>query len=111
VPEPIPDLDPGVRTDIERVDLPLPGKKLAYVLYNVFTPEECQALIDFSEKRGYAAALINIGGGKQILMQDYRNNDRCIVDDDILTGVLYSRLSGHLPRRYHDRDAVGLNER
>jgi len=63
-------------TGITRVDIPLPGKKLAFMLYNVFTPEECQSLIAETESRGYRPALINVGGGKQLLMTQYRNNDR-----------------------------------
>ena len=40
--------------------------QLAFVLDNVFTPEECKLMIQETEALGYSPALINVGGGKQM---------------------------------------------
>lgn len=37
-----------------------------------------QGFINMTEKVGYVPALVNVGGGRQKLMPDVRNNDRCI---------------------------------
>lgn len=52
---------------IVRKDLKLPkdfDKKLAFVLYNVFTEEECKEYIRKTEEMGYELALVNVGGGR-----------------------------------------------
>jgi hypothetical protein len=40
---------------------PYDKKKLAFVVRNVYSAEECKALIDRSEKAGYSEALVNTG--------------------------------------------------
>jgi hypothetical protein len=68
------------------------SKKLAFVLYNVLSKEECDNLIFETEKRGYEPALINIGNGMQKLMSNIRNNDRCIVDSIPLANRIWKRI-------------------
>ncbi len=48
---------------IQRRDIVVEKKRntVSFVLENVFTPKECQELIELSEKRGYDAALLNVG--------------------------------------------------
>jgi hypothetical protein len=43
---------------------------IAFVLDNVYTESECKALIAATEALGYAAALVNVGFGRQKLMTD-----------------------------------------
>ncbi|CAF5129734.1 unnamed protein product, partial [Rotaria sp. Silwood1] len=50
--------------------------KLAFLIFNVFTPDECQQWIGLSEQRGYSTATVNVGGGMSQLMTDFRNSDR-----------------------------------
>ena len=98
--------------------------RFAVVLHDVFTAEECQVLIDRSEKSGYEEALVNIGGGAQIKNTEFRNSDRCIIDDPDLAGEIWRRVVGILQgdprlikasfRHFHgckEVVAVGLNER
>mmetsp|Transcript_231 Transcript_231/g.278 ORF Transcript_231/g.278 Transcript_231/m.278 type:complete len:262 (+) Transcript_231:29-814(+) len=88
------DEEPEHNPNIEELDLSAwEGKnRFAIVVHNVFTPEECQALIQRSEDQGYEAALVNIGGGRQIKMDDVRTSDRCIIDDPKFAEELWSRI-------------------
>ena len=71
---------PPAFLDATIIDLPWAPQSFVLTIDNVFSPEECDALIKETERRGYEAALLNIGGGRQVLDTEYRNNDRCIVD-------------------------------
>ena len=84
--------------------------KLAFILANVFTKEECQEWIDLTEQRGYEQALLNTGYG-QVLMTDVRNNDRCIIDDVGMAEKLFKRIKPYLPEVWEGYQLVGLNER
>lgn len=77
----------------------------------MYTDAECKALIAATEKLGYAAALVNVGFGRQQLMTDVRNNDRCMVDDTQFADHLYDRIKAHVPLSFKNCDAVSLNER
>jgi hypothetical protein len=69
------------RAPIVKRDIALPAPytgRLAFVLDNVFTKEECEDLIAQTEARGYKPALINMGGGREVFVPEARNNDRCI---------------------------------
>ncbi|XP_070199983.1 uncharacterized protein [Littorina saxatilis] len=49
--------------EIEREDVKLPqdqAKRLAFVLYNVLTPEECEKYIKHTERKGYHQALLGM---------------------------------------------------
>jgi len=93
------------------VSLPANQQKLAFTLKSVFTEEECKAFIATTEKKGYQPALVNIGGGRQQLMTDVRNNDRCIIDDPKVAAVIYERIRKYVPQTWRGCKAVGLNER
>lgn len=58
----------------------------------LFSPQECDELIARSERQGYEAALVNIGGGHQQRMDDIRNNDRCIMDDPEIAALIWQRV-------------------
>lgn len=99
---------------IEQHQVVLPNSedsaKLAFVLYNVFTAEECSECIQLTEKRGYTPALVNVGM-REVLMSEVRNNDRCIMDDAAMANVLFERIESYLPQRWKNYQLVGLNER
>jgi hypothetical protein len=101
-------------SNIEKHDVSLPNKvdagKLAFILLNVFTPEECQQWIEMTEKRGYIPALVNIGP-RQVLMTDVRNNDRCIIDDEKMAQIIFDRIKSYIPNTWKECELVGLNER
>ena len=95
------------------------SKQYMRVIENILTHKECQQLIELAERKGYEAALVNIGGGRQKLMSDVRNNDRCIIDDPETMEVIWQRILSvcqdrellHGPYRDQTAFAVGLNER
>lgn len=78
--------------------------KYVKILRNVLSPAECQRLIQLSEQVGYDEALVNVGGGRQKLLSDIRNNERCIIDDAQLAEAMYERI-----RRACDGDMNLLN--
>jgi hypothetical protein len=84
---------------IVRSDVRVPGSenKLAFVLDNVFSEEECKELIDLAEKKGFDKALLNVGNGQEILAEDVRKSDRCIIDSDELKENFFSRIKPYLP--------------
>lgn len=100
--------------DIKKVEVPLPipedRGKLAFILYNVFTKEECDEWIALTEKSGYSEALVNVGSG-QVSMPNFRNSDRCIIDDVEMADKLFQRIKSYLPETWKDYQLVGLNER
>mmetsp|Transcript_23120 Transcript_23120/g.27833 ORF Transcript_23120/g.27833 Transcript_23120/m.27833 type:complete len:243 (-) Transcript_23120:554-1282(-) len=105
-------------------------QKFAVLLHNVFSPEECSALIARSESVGYEQALLNVGGGKQELNTSVRNSSRCVIFDPDVAEDLYQRilsafkdndadvemekfLNAPWAKVFKDKtlDAVGCNER
>jgi len=98
---------------VEKIPLPNPRdrEKLAFVKKGVLSSEECLLLINATERRGYEKALINVGGGRQVLMTDVRNNDRCIADDPALADAIWQRIKADVPQVFRGCRAVGLNER
>ncbi|XP_022097257.1 uncharacterized protein LOC110982847 [Acanthaster planci] len=87
------------------------GEKIAFYLDEVFTKEECKELIRCSEEKGYVQALVNIGFGRQKLMTDYRNNQRCLIDTTELASIFWERLAEFIPQTIRGYQALGLNER
>ena len=90
---------------------PRDKNKLAIVVKNVFTKQECENLIDRTEKAGYVEALVNIGGGRETLMTDYRNSQRCIIDDMEFAGILSERLGNYIPKELKRKQYANINER
>jgi hypothetical protein len=107
----------GAHTSIVKRNIHLPDKddrgKLAFTLSHIFSPEECQEWIKMTEEKGYIAALLNVGGGREISATEYRNSERCIIDNPELAQKLFVRLEPFLPRTWKNGEfeLVGLNER
>jgi prolyl 4-hydroxylase len=100
------------------------SNRFAIVLHNVFTPEECLAWIERSEANGYGEALVNIGGGRQMKMDDFRSSARSIIDDPSLAEEMWKRIKTATKedprllcptwaraRNGEEFKALGLNER
>jgi len=105
--------DPSV---IERVDIDLPDAsttdpKLAFVLRNVLSREECERLIALSERNTYSTALLNVGGGNEVLETNVRDSSRHIRDDEEMADVMFQRLRPFLPTTWKNSELVSLNER
>merc|ERR1719264_1981386 len=76
----------------------------------VFSKEECQMIIAAAEERGFEKALINVGGGKQALVNDTRSSQRVMVDDLRLASEIFSRIRDALPKTFegHLKTRLGL---
>ena len=105
---------------LEAVNIVLPDKrdqgKVCFIVKNVFSPEECQELIDYSESIGYVPALLN-NGSSESLELDIRNSWRVIADDHTRAANIYERIKQFLPKsivdKYTDKkyEPVSVNER
>lgn len=96
-----------------KVDLrPIHGKndRLAFILENVLTAEECQNLIALSEKAGYSIALIH-SGNDAAPAPGYRDGDRVMIDDKEFVKILASRIQSYLPRKLDNKSFLEINER
>ena len=91
-------------------------QRTCFTADSVMSEEECCKLIEISEASGYDKALVNVGGGRQVLMTDVRSSSRCIIDSVGAATILWERLRHLIPpevvpgvaTRWR---AVGLNER
>ena len=86
----------------------------ATLLDGVLSTVECLQLLEEAKKRGYEEALVNIGGGRQILMPDLRKGYRCIIDDALTAEAFFERIREHLPPakgRNGEKKLIGLSER
>lgn len=75
---------------------------LLWVVDDVYTPMECQNLIDTIERESPTLATNN---------PMFRNQDRVIKDDPKAAADLLERLRDHLPDRIGDLALLGVNER
>ena len=97
---------------------PKQEQKYLRVIENILTNQECQQLIKMSELKGFHQASINIGG-KQKIIEEVRNNDRCIIDDSKIMEEIWKRIFNVCqdekllfgPFKNSEYEAVGLNER
>jgi predicted 2-oxoglutarate/Fe(II)-dependent dioxygenase YbiX len=83
---------------------------LAFTVDGVMTDAECAALVAEIDRRGPTAAPVTTSRG-MVMMPDVRNNERVILDDDVLAKRLWARVAGAMPERLFARRPVGANER
>lgn len=80
-----------------------------YLIEDFLTQEECDALIDFSEEKGYEEAKVNLDG-KQVLMTMVRNNERYLDLNKDRANEYWEKLSKFHPRVLGNSTAIELNE-
>ena len=80
------------------------------LISNLFTPTECQELIQLSEKIGFQDALINTDGGK-VLNTQYRNNSRVEFRNAPLSSLLWDRLKDNVPKVLDGKNACGVSDK
>ena len=101
-----PDAEPITFSQIEFENTELPQYKgaQAFVLDHVLSPSECAKLIELAESsvldkdRGeggtaWNPAMVNVGGGFEALVPDYRNSDRIIWDTQVIADRLWARIA------------------
>ncbi|KAK1072228.1 hypothetical protein LTR12_005827 [Friedmanniomyces endolithicus] len=87
------------RIDFRETDLPQYHGLYAVLLDNVLSIEECATLIKVAEAsttKGWERAMINVGGRRQVLMEDERCCGRIIYDSPDIAGKVWKRIE-HLP--------------
>jgi hypothetical protein len=106
-----------VSEEIDIGSLKLSGNTFARVLHRVLDEEDCAELISCVNRKGFTPALINVGGGSQMLRPDLRDGHRAIVDSPELSqwlmDVIRPYLPAHAPHPWNNEksDLVDLNER
>ncbi|KAK7751886.1 hypothetical protein SLS62_006187 [Diatrype stigma] len=98
------------KIDFEKTALPQYKGAYAFVVDNALSPSECATLIRLAEasvpdenRRGggggnsdsdsaWNPALVNVGGGYEVLVPEYRNSDRIIWDNQEIVDRLWARL-------------------
>lgn len=94
------------------MDMELHNKLYAKAFKDVYTPEECQALILQSERHGYIPAVINTGpGSKGIMDKSHRDSDRTLIDDSAFAADLLERVRPWLPAQFKGHTLAAVNER
>lgn len=68
-----------------------------YTIADVLSFAECVELIDRAERIGFAAATVGRRGGGRMMPQ-VRNNDRVILEDLQLAGLMWERIRALLPQ-------------
>jgi predicted 2-oxoglutarate/Fe(II)-dependent dioxygenase YbiX len=81
-----------------------------YIENNFLTPQECLEYIRISEDHGYEEALIQVGGGRQEMNKDVRDNFRVVLDSPELATNIWNKVK-HLAPLEEGWEAIGLNER
>lgn len=84
--------------DFSRTQLPEYSGLFALLIHNLLTPTECNELLNAAQSSSkWEQALVNVGGGRQILITEARKCDRIILDDEVLAKRLLDRIFPHLP--------------
>ena len=87
------------RVDFEQVNLPEYEGLYAVLLDDVLTPSECQTLLHAAEGsatttgNGWERALVNVGGGAQMMIEDQRNCGRIIWDSCEVVAKVWQRIA------------------
>ena len=68
-----------------------------WAVEDVFSSDECVAMIAEIEAMGFEEALITTGRG-MVMNKSVRNNDRVIFDDPERAKSLFERLRAHMPK-------------
>ena len=96
---------PSPNLTIAQIDFPkrgLPDYKGLYaaLIDNAFTASECASLVRAAEARTdgtWEQAMINVGGGRQMVITDARNCGRIIWDDAEVVERIWKRIRGAVP--------------
>jgi hypothetical protein len=68
-----------------------------WTVSNILSHEECQQLIDASERVGYDVAAITLAKDKYVMATNVRNNTRTVIDDREFAEQLWERLKYFVP--------------
>jgi hypothetical protein len=82
----------------------------AVVLDGVLSPQECQTLVRIAEESTIAnssdgtatweRAMVNVGGGMQVMAEETRKCGRIIMDSQEIVDRLWERVRGYIPELF-----------
>jgi prolyl 4-hydroxylase len=79
---------------------------------NVLSSEECQAIIDLCENKGFSPASFYTDKDGVEHYSDIRKSQRLLIDSAPFTQTLWNRIQHHVPTQWNtDEEVIGLNER
>lgn len=87
------------RVDFEAANLPVYKGLYAVILDDVLSRHECRNLIKAAEAsttKGWERAMVNVGGGRQRMIEDVRNCGRIIWDSHDVVSRIWKRIE-HIP--------------
>lgn len=80
-----------------------------FTIDNFWTKQECEDFIIMSETIGYTPATVTTEKGQK-LVNEVRNNNRVIFNDDQLADKIWQELKSFAPSQFGNSKAIGLNE-
>lgn len=87
--------------DFVKAGLPGYSSLFALTIHDLLTPEECASFLTAASAttdNKFEQAMINIGGGRQMLVVEARNCGRIIWDTHVMAKRLLDRIMPHLPK-------------
>ncbi|KAG8939139.1 hypothetical protein FRC04_006954 [Tulasnella sp. 424] len=88
------------KIDWKAIGLPQNEGRVAFIIDNALTPEDCEKLLKAAEDSGpWAKAAVHGGPGDKsgVVMEDYRKSSRILLDDFELADFILSKLRPHMP--------------
>ncbi|KAG9016246.1 hypothetical protein FRB90_003638 [Tulasnella sp. 427] len=93
------------QVDWKAVGLPENSGRVAFIIDNALTPEDCQKLLKAAEdSSAWVPAAVHSGPGDTTgtIVDDYRKSSRIILDDFALADFILNKLQPHLPEEAVD---------
>lgn len=87
-----------------------PANWFRYIQKNFLPKEECDRLIEYAEKLGFAESLIKLRGKGEVRDTDVRDNDRVLFTDKELADKLWEKIKPLAPAQLENFEAYGLND-
>ena len=87
-----------LQVDFAQYGFPELSSRTCIIIDNLLTPDDGRKLYNSAvSSSDWKTAEINVGNGRQVLIKDYRNSDRIILDSHELAGWLFEKIQPHLP--------------
>lgn len=102
------------QTTVEELQVPNanPHSRFARIVRKALNESDCAGILNAVNNKKFTPALVNVGGGRQQFLPEFRDGHRVVIDAPELAAWLLEVLRPHLPEQLSDgSQLVGLNER
>ena len=79
---------PEAEPEVTDVQLPFAPWAICRTVDGFLSPAECREIMRHADAKGWHQAMIQVGGGRQVLKEDYRRCQRAYLDDDAMAEQL-----------------------